>query len=211
MLNVHFLTNMTFIHIPKTGGTSVEALLTKEQAVFHRYKKPPSSPWLSPWHFPPDLFEMQYGVSYDRPPRTERFCVVRAPEERFRSCQLWSRGRYLANRTTLEQAYGHWSRTTPTEELLHRMPQHMFVWTSDGRVQCQCVIAFEKMTRLLSVHLNKRTPSVTNNTEMNRHWRAMQSLYRQDESLHMQALRSKQLCYRPNRRSRRMEDGAKIT
>ena len=41
-----------------------------------------------------------------------------------------------------------------SEELVHRTSQFMFVWDSKGRVQCDCVIAFEKMKHLTKIRTN---------------------------------------------------------
>lgn len=186
---------MNFIHIPKTGGTTVESLLPKKHALKHRYPKPPSDPWLSPWHFPPDLYEDKYNDTFKAP----RFCIVREPNERFLSCESWSRGRYHTSATelTLQALEGR----APSEEMLHRMPQHMFVFARTGRLQCECVVAFEKMGHLVynnrgttALILNKAKRRVNNATRMPADFA---HLYRVDFSLHREALRAWNICYRP--------------
>ena len=183
--------NFTFIHIPKTGGTSLETLLTKEQAIFHRFPKPPSRPWLSPWHFPPDLYTDHYKLPFGIPAAKKRFCIVRHPKERYLSCQAWSRFRFHKTPESLASDYANWAGTKKTEEHLHRMPQHMFVFARTGRVQCDCVIAFEKFAARTKIvknsrkHVNVSFP------------KSFAKLYKRDFELHDSALRAKEFCFRP--------------
>ena len=44
------------------------------------------------------------------------------------------------------------TRVEVGEEGLHFMPQHFFVWTRSGDVQCHCVVAFERLANLTASH-----------------------------------------------------------
>ena len=114
------------------------------------YKRQVSDPhhhnqWLSPWHMPPDLYETHYGQPYDTENK-KRMCIVRHPADRYQSEQTWGMMKNMAwaNRPKDPQKLGRsylaaqdaekpvkWS-----EEELHFMPQHFFVWTRSGDVQC---------------------------------------------------------------------------
>ena len=43
-----------------------------------------------------------------------------------------------------------------TEEMLHRMPQHFYVWDHAGRMQCDCVVPIEKLHLITSKKENVR-------------------------------------------------------
>merc|ERR1712007_312067 len=77
----------TFVHIPKTGGTSIESLLRKEQSI---EKQITNNKGASPWHLPVDVFEEKYGRNYTQAPFERTFCVVCEPRERLRSCVNWA-------------------------------------------------------------------------------------------------------------------------
>ena len=184
---------MTFIHIPKTGGSSIEAQLSAQAAVFHRFPKPPSRPWLSPWHFPPDLFEARYRQTL-KPPR---FCVIRDPADRYRSCQAWSKNvsdtKFHLSASEVAVRALEWRKVT--EELLHRLPQHMFIFSRSGHLQCECVVAFEKLGLLFkngSVVVNKSIHKSSVKLPKD-----FANLYRFDTILHRAALSSRSTCFRP--------------
>ena len=191
-LHMDRLLNMTFIHIPKTGGTTIENSLTSDRAIIHRYPRPPSDPWLSPWHFPPDLYEQRYLVPYDRPGHKQRFCVVRHPAERYASCERYTKSGFQRPAMSLASDYLRWHGIEPTEEHLHRMPQHMFVFDRKGHVQCQCVISFDKLGRLLR-QVDNKSQGPRNITMP----RDFAELYRHDLVLYEKARRHPELCYNP--------------
>ena len=186
--------NQTFIHIPKTGGTSFESRLGADQAIIHRFNKPPTHPWLSPWHFPPDLYEKYYGVKFDRPLHNGRFCIIRDPVERYSSCQNWSKGKFKRSAISLASDYLNWNSVTPTEELLHRMPQTMFIFDRKGQVQCDCVISFNKLSLFNVPKINSRPH---HHMTMPKEF---EYLYRHDALLFSAASKEKNVCYHPSLR-----------
>ena len=176
-----------FIHIPNTGGTSIESKLNATAAIIHR--KHAQKFAASPWHLPPDVYEALTGRRYARP----SFCVVREPRERLQSCLNWRyANKFHTPLSNLSSIYSV-GRTQIrwTEERLHRMPQWWFVWADDGRVLCDCVIAYEKLN--FSVHLNAGEPSQRVMTIS----AFPRDLYSFDALLHRTALREPNLCYRP--------------
>ena len=56
----HLLQSHVFLHIPKSGGTTIEALVDPYQALV-KQRLPPQPP--SPWHLAPDVFEKKFGRS----------------------------------------------------------------------------------------------------------------------------------------------------
>lgn len=177
---------MNFIHVPKTGGTSIESKLTAKTAVFHRFKYPNTA---SPWHFPPDLFEARFKQPFPAP----RFCVIRDPADRYASCQAWSKWSFRLSANEIARQALEWRHVH--EELLHRMPQHMFVFSRNGSLQCECVVAFEKIGLLFAaqpVVMNNVTHSPSDVLPKD-----FADLYRFDTILHRAARSSPNICFRP--------------
>ena len=179
-----------FIHIPKTGGTSIEQHLNATQAIIrrrHSYKTGAAPPW----HLPPDVYASLYNNTYMRP----TFCVVREPRERLQSCLNW--GGSVNFHTPLSQLpaafAGGRHAVRWSEEYAHRMPQSWFVWSDRGDVLCDCVVPYEKLN--LKTHLNGAGSK-------QRPLRGVQftfprRLYEMDALLHHAALGAPRLCYAP--------------
>ena len=183
----------------------------------------------SPWHLPPDVFFrlFHHEIEADKAHpgrRLPRWCVVRDPVERWASEVRWVQrslqGRYpvilpdgqlklVRQRTAaaLRDAFSDGRfNVNWTEELVHYQPQHWFVWSADGSVQCECVIAHEKL-RFFEIG---RTNNFTEAREATSSEapappspplpKALLELYALDATLHASARTSSKLCYRPNAR-----------
>jgi hypothetical protein len=74
---------------------------------------------------------------------------------------------------------------------------HRFVWADDGSVQCDCVVAFEKLGSLLSNRLNVGDTRLRHDDPLPE---PLARLYRLDQSLWERALRAPGLCYQPSPR-----------
>lgn len=199
---------MMFLHIPKTGGSSVDVLLPPERSLYKRVSAEPTKwhpPVPSPWHLAPDAFERKYHRP-DSP--LPRFCVVRNPTSRWNSCIRWeyARKHFRMPPEALARVYNSTPRPKIrwTEEKVHRQPQRWYVWDGDGAVQCQCVVAFERMMPLLNgtiVLLGRKSGNWT----QRRVWanqteplpEPLEALYAKDRQLWERALHSKSVCYRP--------------
>lgn len=180
-----------FIHIPKTGGTSIEASLNATHAIIKRVHSHKSY-GVSPWHLPVDVYESVYQKPYLRP----TFCVVREPRERLESCiGMKFSNSFRTPLHTLPRVFAPGRHAVWwTEEFVHRMPQAWFVWDARGRVTCDCVVAFERLGNLTSVHSNRaQQPRALNLSDFP--W----ELYARDALLHTLARESPTLCYRPPR------------
>ena len=77
-------------------------------------------------------------------------------------------------------------------------PQHWFVWDEEGRAQCDCVIAFEKLSAFKSHGLGHRNrspqPSTLLSTPMPS---VMRPLVQPDYLLWNRAKSAPHLCYEP--------------
>ena len=183
----------------------------------------------SPWHLPPDVFFrlFHHEIEADKAHpgrRLPRWCVVRDPVERWASEVRWVQrslqGRYpvilpdgqlkLVRQRTAAELRDAFSdgrfNVNWTEELVHYQPQHWFVWSADGSVQCDCVIAHEKL-RFFEIG---RTNNFTEAREATSSEapappspplpKALLELYALDATLHASARTSSKLCYRPSAR-----------
>ena len=80
-----------------------------------------------------------------------------------------------------------------TEELAHRQPQHWYVWDEHGGVQCDCVVAFEKLG-MLTDSQKKASSHVTGGVLP----APLQQLYSVDFHLWRLAHQTDGFCYRPS-------------
>ena len=156
------LQSMMFIHIPKNGGTTMEAVLKNQQTIISRPHAAiprnflsPHSGWVSPWHMPPDMYEEIMKQRYNSKGFEKRFCIVRNPIDRYISDMHWSNWAFRTPFAKLAEMYAqNWAAVRWTEEAVHRMPQHMFVFSRSGHVQCDCIIAIERLKNITSVKKN---------------------------------------------------------
>jgi len=184
-----------FVHIPKTGGTSIEDVIPTNKSIFHRTRKKKHK-WVgaSPWHLPVDVYEAKYApLKYN----SKTYCVVRDPESRFESCMRWPHSVGFKTPPDVLQCILAKGRHNIewTEEYVHRMPQSWFVWADDGKVTCDCVIAYPKLSIVLST--TKNAASSFKKNENPRGLRYSAQLYVMDSLLYEIALDTPDLCYRP--------------
>ena len=231
---VAVIRNMMFIHIPKTGGMSMQALLSRPQSLWQQTARDDRGRfvldlralgprWLSKWHLPPDVYMRLTNKSVDAmmAQHSSKFCIVRDPAERYQSELKWQRtplphAKAAANgwawaknqrelygfRLSPEELANTLSlgrfRQTWTEEIIHMQPQHWFVWDEEGRAQCDCVIAFEKLSAFKSHGLGHRNrspqPSTLLSTPMPS---VMRPLVQPDYLLWNRAKSAPHLCYEP--------------
>ena len=165
----HAFEPVTFVHIPKTGGTSIEEAAGRRNSVrmqlcdqkrqhtcdfVHLRNK---NSWMSPWHLVPDVFEKLNHRPVDAYGPRQQWCVVRRPSDRYASCRAWATKAHMhwgydlasEKRLLAEFAGGRfgvdWHSRSIGEEHVHKQPQHWFVWDATGAPQCHCVVAFEKL------------------------------------------------------------------
>ena len=86
----------------------------------------------------------------------------------------------------------NWSAVRWTEEAVHRMPQHMFIFSRSGHVQCDCVVAIERLknvTRIVKNHDRKRPSDFVLP-------RGFFALYSADHMIWSSALQNHDLCHK---------------
>jgi hypothetical protein len=87
-----------------------------------------------------------------------------------------------------------------TEQLLHKQPQSWFVWAADGRPQCDCVVAFEKLGTFAGQTVLRKRPQRPGRQPYSRETPlhpALELLYALDFQLWAAAKQEASLCYRP--------------
>jgi len=217
------LQRMTFLHVPKTGGTTVEDMIPDRST--RKIVEGRGIRWQrsSSWHLPPDVFATTKAGRLHVYENQTVFSVVREPRERYASEALWRVG-WNDTRTLLPltddlgafsagaaaaaaalAARGRWG-AMESESLVHLQPQAWFVWTEAGVVQSGCVIAFEKATSLMAVtrmartegrRLAKAPPAPAEADVQPAPPPLLSALYAIDTLLWAAALASPCLCYRP--------------
>ena len=178
----------------------------------------------SPWHLPPDVFFQLFHHEIEADAlhpgrRLKRWCVVRDPAERWASEQRWVQrnlqGRYPVVRpdgqlqlvrqqeaTVLRNALSDGRHNVSwTEELVHVQPQHWFVWATDGSVQCECVVAHERLHFFELGRINNS--SEAHDDVAVRLPKELKELYAPDVRLYASARQSSGLCFHP--RVRRLD------
>ena len=167
---VRAFSDYDFIHIPKTGGTSVDAVVAANASVYNlitkklwarNLTKTALYKWGSPWHQPTDVLVPRFRRIAPLPRgRGRAFCVVREPAARYASELHYRRseeGKYLkptsiSNERAREVARrfrrGDKAAALTGEHELHLQPQSWFVWAADGTVLCDCVLSFERLVAI---------------------------------------------------------------
>ena len=116
--------NLLFIHVPKTGGKSVEAYLKSlsgGQALFHPRKQDIFP--CSPQHMHAEMLELLFGESYVQ----YSFMVVRNPYRRFVSEYHWR-----VTRKGGEQDFESWSH-----QVLDELEHDLFILDNHLRPQIE--------------------------------------------------------------------------
>jgi hypothetical protein len=197
-----------FLHIPKTGGSTIEKILDKSSHIFGQ-RDSFTEKFGSPWHLPPDVFEHKFHRPFGRSRRT--FCIVRDPSERFNSevnyrlklHEQKSRFRKVFPLLTTAETesaakilrLGRFSIPNRRDDILHLAPQSWFVWNDRGAVQCHCVVAIERLAQIIELRANPST-SKNGTLKFSHVSPSLAALYHQDELLHKRALQSS-LCHQP--------------
>lgn len=165
---------MNYIHIPRTGGTSVENVVPPASTVRWHSRSCCEHGAIasccnhgSPWHLPLDVLAALLPEVRRSFGSRQTWCVVRNPDDRWRSSHA-----FIAHvrRTWPESLAFPASRPPRTpvqlgalyarsrfaiewdEELAHLQPQSWMVWDAQGQPQCSCAVAFENLGSLLASH-----------------------------------------------------------
>eukprot|EP00928_Gymnodinium_smaydae_P078088 TRINITY_DN616_c0_g1_i3.p1 TRINITY_DN616_c0_g1~~TRINITY_DN616_c0_g1_i3.p1 ORF type:complete len:960 (+),score=90.58 TRINITY_DN616_c0_g1_i3:66-2945(+) len=159
---------LDFIHIPKTGGTSLEVLgkshghaWGREDASItcHTKKQCPDRPpyaglhgsnlsncctmsdgsICAAWHVPPSM-DSKLAAKYGK---CNTFCVVRDPADRFRSQHAY-RGRECSTRSLKSAVQALFSMPAANEDC-HFIPQIAYVGTKETGFFCDHVLKYENL------------------------------------------------------------------
>lgn len=149
------LPELVFLHIPKNGGTAIEAAgwrhgilwgrhMDFKQCSFGRARRK-----CSPWHIPPGY--MQAPNLYSE---TQVFCAVRHPYERAISHFRWTVARLGYDQSIactaetmnmyLELLYGPtYYQADNFMQDCHLLPQSQFIWDEHGHQWCTHILRME--------------------------------------------------------------------
>jgi len=163
--------NMVFIHIPKTGGTSIEEAGLKQGIVWGY----PKAGWFAVGHkgescnkrhVPPYLHPEDYN-------NKETFCIVRDPysrmisEYRYLRSTYWGGGFGIHKKQECAEDLNNWVqdtlRTYIYEHFMHDchvIPQSQFIWGPDGQRWCQNILRFEHLTDSVNAFMERQTVPV---------------------------------------------------
>ena len=140
------LFNTVFVHIPKTGGQSVESLFVERHGLTWKTRAPLLLREKAPGERGPTrlahLFAREYVdfgyLSEDAFGRAFKFAIVRNPYDR-----LVSEYRYRKERQATD--FGSFVQSLPTMKDRHLAPQTSFVQDSAGRTIVDEVLRFEAL------------------------------------------------------------------
>lgn len=203
------LSNFSFLHIPKNGGTAIETIAQKlnielvvappwvnRKQIFLNIsndKKPPFN-----WHLPPDLFEEYYKVSRS-PNKKEILCIVREPKDRLISIIRHMMTMKLFKKV-MKQVHDELHKVVTCKyrkeilkQSLHLIPQHWYVWSEKGRRQCDCVVSYDKMK-----YITTKKVKVSYHSFNKTHIPKLPSVFDLDYALWHNATKSSSFCYRAN-------------
>lgn len=150
---------LSFIHIPKTAGTSIETAgkSSRKKWAAWDYKMRcsnatecvpdrccccamPDGNTCSRWHVPPmmdPLLQQHYA-------KCETFCVVRNPVDRYRSELMFRKHR--CDEKTLQEDWLHEAKTNPYMKDCHLVPQVKYTGVGETR-SCKYILRMEYLER----------------------------------------------------------------
>lgn len=165
--------DIVFIHIPKTGGTSIEEAGLK-QGIDWGYSKGKSG-WFATGmhgescnrrHTPPYLHPDDYS-------NKETFCIVREPysrmisEYRYLRDEHWGGVYGVRRKESCVEGLNKWVQDTLRQYIYthfmhdcHVIPQSQFIWGPDGQRWCQNILRFERLTDSVNSFMKSRAVPV---------------------------------------------------
>ena len=218
--------DMNFMHIPRTGGSSIEATIKSHRTM--RWRVRDCCRWSrnlvtcckqgSPWHLPLDVLALRDATLVKEFKTRPIWCIVRSPVERWASSISFianTRARWSGSlafprpQRSAQQLKAAFScgrfRTEWDEELAHMQPQSWMVWDALGSPQCSCAVPFEQLSAFTSLRLNSRKLPHGELREVGVSFsmpQNMSDLYAEDMELWQNALRHPGPCYPLSSRGR---------
>lgn len=165
--NVNYEAYLQFIHIPKTGGTTIENVAYENGVRWGRFMKNELSDasrdypsCKSEWHVPPKYLNQDSPYS-----KNETFCVIRDPLERVVSEYAW---RFQFQKEVSESDYftadrlnawiahniNHEYYLTGDEDC-HHLPQYDYVYDDHGNITCNNPLDFAYLTQSFNTLIDK--------------------------------------------------------